>query len=237
MTQLLISVTCIEEAQIALEHGADLIDLKDPAQGALGALPHHIVAEVVGFVKQSSHPANKLTSATIGDLPMQPQLILEQVQHLAATGVDIIKIGFFDDGENRLHDYMSCLSALAPLAKNGLKLIAVLFAEFKYPDSLIFLINNAGFYGVMLDTAIKNGATFLDLFTAQEINQLCENITGNNLVFGLAGSLTIQHIAKVKQFNPSYIGFRGGVCVNNQRKFMLDSVKIERIQSCLQTLL
>lgn len=233
MTQLLISVTCIEEAQIAFKHGADLIDLKDPAQGALGALPQDTIAEVVSFVKQSSHPANKLTSATIGDLPMKPQLIAEQVEHLATTGVDIIKIGFFDGGENRLHDYESCLSALVPLAKNGLKLIAVLFAEFKYPDNLIFSIKEAGFYGVMLDTAIKNGATFLDYFTVQEINLLSEKMAVNNLIFGLAGSLTIQHIVKVKQFNPSYIGFRGGACVDNQRKFMLDSVKIETIRDLL----
>lgn len=233
MTQLLISVTCIDEARIALEHGADLIDLKDPSQGALGALPQHTIAEVVSFVKQSGHPANRLTSATIGDLPMKPQLIVEQVELLAETGVDIIKIGFFDDGENRIHAYESCLSALAPLAKNGLKLIAVLFAEFKYPDSLIFSIKDAGFYGVMLDTAIKNGATFLDYFTAQEINLLSEKVTVNNLIFGLAGSLTVQHIVKVKLFNPNYIGFRGGVCIDNQRKFMLDSVKIEAIRKLL----
>lgn len=233
MMQFLISVTCIEEAQIALEHGADLIDLKDPAQGALGALPQHTIAEVVRFVKQSSLSARKLTSATIGDLPMKPQLITEQVELLAETGVDMIKIGFFDDGETRLHDYASCLSALAPLAKNGLKLIAVLFAEFKYPDSLIYSIKDAGFYGVMLDTAIKNGATFLDYFTAQEINLLSEKMAANDLIFGLAGSLTIQHIEKIKQFNPSYIGFRGGACVDNQRKFMLDSVKIDAIRKSL----
>lgn len=233
MTQLLISVTCIEEAQIALEHGADLIDLKDPAQGALGALPQHTIAEVVSFVKENSQPASKLTSATIGDLPMKPQLIAEQVEILAETGVDIIKIGFFDDDETRSHDYESCLSALAPLAKSGLKLIAVLFAELKYPDNLIFSIKDAGFYGVMLDTAIKNSATFLDYFTAQEINLLSEKMAVNNLIFGLAGSLTIQHIAKVKQFNPSYIGFRGGACIDNQRKFMLDSVKIVTIRKLL----
>jgi len=43
MTQLLISVTNVEEAQIALNSGADFIDLKDPNGGALGALPLDIV--------------------------------------------------------------------------------------------------------------------------------------------------------------------------------------------------
>lgn len=233
MTQLLISVTSIEEAQIALENGADFIDLKDPEQGALGALPLDTITEIVSYVKANSNSGNKLTSATIGDLPMKPELIAEKVEQLAATGVDIIKIGFFDDGENRFCDDETCLSALAPLAKNGLKLIAVLFAENKYPYDFISSIKNAGFYGVMLDTAIKNGATFLDYFTEQEIQHLSENVSVHNLIFGLAGSLAIQHVAKTKEFNPSYMGFRGGVCVDNLRVFELDSVKIRAIRKLL----
>lgn len=38
MTQLLISVKNVEEALIALNCGVDIIDLKDPNIGALGAL-------------------------------------------------------------------------------------------------------------------------------------------------------------------------------------------------------
>lgn len=237
MTQLLISVTSIEEAQIALENGADFIDLKDPALGALGALSLVTIREIVSYVKVASDSGQKLTSATIGDLPMKPQLIVEQVALLANTGVDIIKIGFFDGGENRLSEYESCLSALEPLLKSGLKLIAVLFAEYKYPFSLIASIKNAGFYGVMLDTAVKNGATFLDYFTEDEFKKFSENIRAHNLIFGLAGSLGIQHVAKVKEFNPSYMGFRGGVCVDNQRKLRLDSVKISTIHKTLQCML
>jgi uncharacterized protein (UPF0264 family) len=237
MMQLLISVTSIEEAQIALENGADFIDLKDPAQGALGALPLITITEIVRYVKAGSNSRNKFTSATIGDLPMKPQLIAEQVVQLAKTGVDIIKIGFFDDNGNNFSGYESCLSSLAPLAKSGLKLIAVLFAEHKYPFSLISSIKNAGFYGVMLDTAVKNGATFLDYFTEDEFRKFSENIRTHNLIFGLAGSLGIQHVAKVKEFNPSYMGFRGGVCVDNQRKLRLDSVKISTLHKSLQSML
>ena len=49
-TQLLISVTSIEEASFALENGADIIDLKDPSAGALGALPIDEIKLIVSFV-------------------------------------------------------------------------------------------------------------------------------------------------------------------------------------------
>ena len=71
MTQLLISVTDIKEARLALTHGADLIDLKDPRQGALGALPITTIQEVVSFVKAHRAHYQQYTSATVGDLPME----------------------------------------------------------------------------------------------------------------------------------------------------------------------
>ncbi|MBC8129633.1 MAG: hypothetical protein H7Y08_04845, partial [Rhizobiaceae bacterium] len=38
MIRMLASVTGPEEARLALEGGADFIDLKDPSKGALGAV-------------------------------------------------------------------------------------------------------------------------------------------------------------------------------------------------------
>ena len=52
-TQLLISVTTIEEAKIALESGADIIDLKEPGLGALGALPIETIQAIVTYVKNT----------------------------------------------------------------------------------------------------------------------------------------------------------------------------------------
>ena len=224
MTQLLISVSSVDEARIALEHGADFIDLKDPNQGALGALPLTTIREVVNFVRLQSAGNRRPTSATIGDLPMEPKLILQKVAALAETKVDIIKIGFFE-----APDYQPCLDALKQVAEAGKKLIAVLFAEFKYPAGLIPVIKAAGFYGVMLDTAHKNGATFLDYFSKAEMNKFAEQVLAQGLVFGLAGSLNIQHVEAVKSFNPAYIGFRGGVSIGNQRKSSLDAEKIKAI--------
>ena len=232
MAQLLISVTTVEEAQVALENGADFIDLKDPCKGALGALPLPRISEIVTFVSENWHE-KKLTSATIGDLPMEPQLILEQVTALAKTKVDIIKIGFFKESESKVINYHACLDSLKVITQSGVKLIAVLFAEYQYPADLISAIKNAGFYGVMLDTADKNGATFLDYYSMARIRNLAENVQKEDLLFGLAGSLTLQHVGIVRGFNPTYIGFRGGVCVKNQRKSQLDAARIRAIRKIM----
>lgn len=228
MTQLLISVTNVAEAQTALAQGADFIDLKDPNKGALGALPLQTIHEVVAYVNEQHQYGKRLTSATIGDLPMQAELILEHVVALTKTKVDIIKIGFFE-----VADYQSCLDSLKSIAQNGIKLIAVLFAEYQYPPSLIHAIKAADFYGVMLDTAHKNGATFLDYFSENTMQLFAESVHAQGLLFGLAGSLTLQHVAVVKRINPSYAGFRGGVCDKNQRNLSLSAEKIKAIRKAM----
>lgn len=227
MTQMLISVTSVEEAQIALEHGADIIDLKDPSSGALGALPMPQIKAVVDYVR-SRNLADVRTSATIGDLPMQPDLILEQVILLAASKVDIIKIGFFPT-----EDYQPCLDVLNPLIQKGLKLIAVLFSEREYADNLIAAIRNAGFIGVMLDTAVKNSLTFFDHYSEEQQLSFSRQVLDLGLTFGLAGSLRLQHVAAVKKMQPTYVGFRGGVCADNQRQLSLSASKIKAIRELL----
>lgn len=224
-TQLLISVTTIEEAQIALENGADIIDLKEPSLGALGALPIETIQAIVTYVKNTKNAEAKLTSATIGDLPMQPELLLAHVTQLATTGVDIIKIGFF-----QTDDYQLSLDALKSVAHAGTKLIAVFFAETTYPQDLITAIKHAGFMGVMLDTAKKNGLTLLDYYSREQRVAFAKKILGHELQLGLAGSLKLQHVALIKDLSPSYIGFRGGVCNDNQRNLALDAAKIKAVR-------
>jgi len=218
LTQLLISVTTIEEAQVALENGADIIDLKEPSIGALGALPIDTIQAIVAYVKNTD---SKLTSATIGDLPMEPVLLLAHVTQLAATGVDIIKIGFF-----QTDNYQPCLDILKSLVQAGVRLIAVFFAEITYPQGLIAAIKHAGFVGIMLDTSKKNGLTLLDYYSKEQRVIFAKRILEHGLQLGLAGSLRLKHVPLIKELSPNYIGFRGGVCDDNQRGRALDIEKV-----------
>lgn len=225
-TKLLVSVKSADEAQIALENGADLIDLKDPSIGALGALPVSLIQSIVQTIKQSK--PNAFTSATIGDQPMQAALLTDSVKKLAITDADFIKIGFFE-----AIDYQPCLDQLSRLTQQGAKLIAVLFAENTYPDSLIQAIKQAGFIGVMLDTAQKNGNNLFHYYHLESIEAFAQKAQINALSYGFAGSLQSQHVAQLLGYNPNFLGFRGGVCEQNQRDLQLNPAKIGAIKTLL----
>ena len=229
MTQLLISVTSVEEAQLALENGADIIDLKDPHSGALGALPLLQIKSIVNHILNS--PNSKPISATIGDLPMQPDLILEQINLLANAKVDFIKIGFFEAA-----DYQACLATLKAVTEST-SLIAVLFAEYVYPPTIVEDIKQAGFKGLMLDTVHKNGQTILYYHTRQFCEKLANKIMDLGMTFGLAGSLRLQDITELRRLNPTYMGFRSGACQQYSRIEALDIKKIIGLKNALRTLL
>ena len=123
MTRFLASVTGAEEAAIALAGGADIIDLKNPLVGALGALPLPTIAAAVKTVRNMA-----LTSATIGDLTADSDEIPGAVRSLQTVGVDFIKIGLFPYGGS----VSTLIDALADEA-DCCQLAAVLFAD-RQPD-------------------------------------------------------------------------------------------------------
>ena len=67
MTLMLASVTGPQEAEIAVAHGADIVDLKDAANGAFGAVNPDAVRATLAAV-QGRRPV----SAVTGMLPMEP---------------------------------------------------------------------------------------------------------------------------------------------------------------------
>jgi len=227
MSRLLVSVKNLEEANLALNNHVDIIDLKSPINGALGALAIEDIAEIVAYIKQQD--SSRLITATVGDLPMQPNLLLPAVTNVADTGVDIVKIGFFNVTDEPIKVYEVCIEALQSLIRADIKLVAVLFAEYQYPDELIAMLKNAGFFGVMLDTAHKNGATLFDCLSHQQIRGFVENARKLGLQTGLAGSLRHEQISLVKQFEADYVGLRGGVCADSLRTNQLCLDKLERV--------
>lgn len=224
MTGMLASVNSLEEALLVLEAGVDIIDLKQPAQGALGALDCNSVAEIVNAINEK-----KPISATIGDLPMHPETVFNAAKRMAITGVDYIKIGFFPGGS-----WSGTISQLAELSQRGHNLIAVLFADQPLDLSIIRQLKHAKFSGVMLDTMNKQSGSLATILSLIEINNFTSLAHSNQLLCGLAGSLKTQDIPDLLTLEPDYLGFRGALCKQHLRTAKLDFQAISKIKSSLE---
>lgn len=204
---------------MVLDAGIDMIDLKNPVEGTLGALDHALVKDIVQAVNHRSS-----VSATIGDLPMQASLIVDATKSMLDTSVDIVKIGFFGQSHHG-----QCLDALRTLTR-GTKLIAVLFAD-ESPDlRLLPVIAQAGFYGVMLDTANKSHGHLQTHLNLNSLNRFVIMAKNLGLEAGLAGSLQMSHIPDLLKTHPSYLGFRAALCGYAQRTSHLEPDKVRAIK-------
>ncbi len=223
MTGMLASVTNIDEARMVLNAGANIIDLKDPAKGALGALDTAQVLEI--RTKIGPQP---VLSATIGDLPMAPDTILNAVTEMAATGVDYVKIGFFPGG-----DWEGVIDALAEPAQAGIQLVAVIFGDTEIDIEWVAHLAKAGFSGAMIDTRNKNNGSLTAVCSNATLKSFVNTVQTHQLLCGLAGSLKKHDIPKLLKLAPDYLGFRGALCVQNQRTKNLDEAQVSAIRALI----
>ncbi|MCX7097284.1 MAG: (5-formylfuran-3-yl)methyl phosphate synthase [Methylococcales bacterium] len=222
MTQMLASVNCLAEALLVLDAGVGIIDLKQPAQGALGALDTVLVKHIVTEINGRSP-----VSATIGDLPMLPNPVFNAVLAMAETGVDYIKIGFFPGD-----DWSGTLQKLSEISQTS-ALIAVLFADTAFDLNFLGDLKKAGFSGVMLDTMDKRQGTLTQLMAAKDIAEFVGTAKSLQLLCGLAGSLRLSDVPELMRHQPDYLGFRGALCQQHQRSAALDPHAVEQIRDAI----
>ncbi|MBM3395623.1 MAG: hypothetical protein FJY37_13515 [Betaproteobacteria bacterium] len=223
MTRMLASVTNVAEAVMAMEAGVDLVDLKDPSKGALGALDPHIAADVVAAVGSFAS-----TSATIGDFPdMDPVAVRDAVQRTAELRVDYVKIGFWGSPRD-----LDCATALQPLTRNQ-RLVAVLFADLPHATTLIDSLASAGFSGAMYDTANKLASPLRLLKSEMQLALFVRRVRNLGMLCGLAGRLRLADVAPLLALRPDYLGFRGALCHAGSRTSGLDPQALAAVRSAV----
>jgi (5-formylfuran-3-yl)methyl phosphate synthase len=201
MALFLASVRDPAEAAIALLAGADIIDVKDPAKGALGAVDRRSSMAVISAVARQ-----RPVSATIGDVPMEPERIRSAVEDRIALGVDVVKVGLFPGGDPR-----ACLAGLRSSAERvGLVLVA--FADAMPSFDAVGAAAAIGARGVMLDTQNKSLGSLRTHLSAKDLSAFVGSAKAHGLLVGLAGSLARDDVGPLLALRPDLLGFRGALC-------------------------
>ncbi len=219
---MLASVRSAEEAVFALRAGADLIDAKEPSGGTLGAVGPEVLRAIVAAVG-----GRRPVSATVGDLPLELEPLQQAARRNAACGADFVKVGIFDP-----EPPLQKLKAL-PRAVGNVRLIAVLFADLSPPLQTPAHLAEAGWHGVMLDTAGKVDGGLRDWTEPDWLADFVRTARGCGLLVGLAGSLREDDVRPLAALGPDYLGFRGALCAGSDREECLDPDRVRAIRALL----
>ncbi len=230
--KLMISVVNKQEALIAQEAHADLIDIKNPAEGSLGAQNPMVIKEIVAALDPAV-----LVSATVGDVPYLPCTVAQAAYAVAGLGVTYVKVGFKGarTGAEARSMAQEIERAIAPFA--GVKLIAAGYADFRErgtlsPLDLVHAVRGTGVSGVLVDTLSKDGRNLFDFMSDQELTQLVTSAHECDLLCALAGSIEIQHVGRLLDIGADVSGVRGAIC-GGGRTGTLVPAKIEAFLSVL----
>ena len=217
--KLLVSVVNKTEALDSIKGGADILDVKNPKEGSLGANFPRVIRQVKEVL-----PKKLELSATIGDLPNLPGTASLAALGAAVSGVDYVKVGLF--GVKTSEEATALMTEVVRAVKEydrGLKTIASGYADFWYvgcvsPMELPMVAHKAGADGVLVDVKIKNGKD--NLFSFLTVEQLGDFVTqahDYNMLAALAGSLDKHDIQRVHSLGADIIGVRGAVCAKKDR--------------------
>ncbi|MEJ2126426.1 MAG: (5-formylfuran-3-yl)methyl phosphate synthase [Candidatus Bathyarchaeota archaeon] len=236
--KLLVSVVNKTEAQESINGGADIIDVKNPKEGSLGANFPRVIQAVKHVM-----PKNLQLSATIGDLPNLPGTASLAALGVAVSGADYVKAGLF--GVKTIEESTFLMTQVVEAVKDynsNLKIIASGYADFESvgcvsPLDLPEVAVSSGADGVLVDVKVKDGKS--NLFSFLTDNKLAEFVTNahkHDLLAALAGSLTPKDIYRVNNLGADIIGVRGAVCAKKDRVFgKLEQEKVAEFVNALST--
>ena len=216
--KVLISIRSPEELSSCMEGGADIIDLKNPDEGSLGAAAPWFIREVKN--RAIDYPI----SAAIGDMPNLPGTAALAAIGAATSGADYVKIGLF--GTHTEEECINLMTAVVKAVRNYNPKIIIVGAGFADAESygginpmkIPMIIKSAGADIAMLDTKNKDGKRLFDYLNLDKLKQFVVESHSLGLQAALAGSLRAEDLSIVYKLGADVTGFRGAACSDNDRR-------------------
>lgn len=203
----------IEEAKAALDGGADILDVKNPKEGSLGAnFPWAIRSVAVlaaGIVP---------VSATIGDLPYKPGTASLAALGAAHSGADYVKAGLL--GVKTSEEAEEMLAGIVRAVKDydgRKKVVAAAYSDYARAGSIPPLelppaAARAGADVIMVDTAKKDGRSTFEFMSPDELRGFVNAGHDLGMEVALAGTIGFSNLVMLRDIAPDIIGVRGAVC-------------------------
>ncbi len=225
MARILISIKDLKEAaEVIAAGGVDVLDIKNPAEGTLGANTPWVIEEIKDLATGME------IAASIGDLDYKPGTASLAAYGVARLGVDYVTASMYAvRTKEQVVDMASKLSR--SIADFDCELIVSGYADYKRvgcANPLEYVGDLSSADMVMLDTAIKDGTNILDFASPEELADFIDRARGLGLGTIIAGSMRYPQLPTVASLRPDFLGFRGIVCEDgNVKKELVKKLKEE----------
>lgn len=204
VSNLLVSVRSADEARAALAGGADLIDVKEPSRGPLGAADVGVIRGVLAVVD-----GRVPVSAALGEW-------LVWADQSVPDGLTYAKWGLAD-----LRELQAWAVRQIRTSRCARHPVLVAYADFRRarspdPEWLAGAAARLRFPAFLLDTAGKDGSTLLDWIAPATLARIRFHLADAGVQVALAGSLDEAAIRTLAPLVPDWFAVRGAACVGGR---------------------
>jgi uncharacterized protein (UPF0264 family) len=216
--KLLISPKDEKEALEAIAGGADIIDVKNPAEGALGANFPWVIRRIRELAPRSIE-----VSCALGEMPSLPGAMSLAALGAAATGVNYVKAGLaglktLDEAVHLMQNVTRAIKDYNP----SIKVVATGYADAERADAVNPLLVPEIAYKAkadvaMLDTAVKDGKNLFAFLSKDQLRTFVGTSHDHGLKAALAGMLRTEDLASVQALGADVVGVRSAACSNGDR--------------------
>jgi uncharacterized protein (UPF0264 family) len=227
--KLLVSVVDAAEARAAAAAGADIVDVKNPAEGSLGAPAPAVIAEVRAAV-----PAELPISAAIGDMPNLPGTAALAALGAAGCGATFVKVGLW--GVTTEPDAVALLRAVRVAVPDAVVVAAAYADAARVPGAplapvlLPRVARAADVEACLLDTAVKDGRGLLNWLSPATLTALVADAHAAGLQIALAGALRAEDLPAIRDTGADIAGVRSAACHDGRRSGRLDAERVRALR-------
>ncbi len=211
--KLLVSPINSSEAVEALVGGADIIDVKNPSEGSLGANFPWVIRSVCEAMKGKAP-----VSAAIGDFDFKPGTASLAALGAAVSGAHYIKVGLF--GTKTAQEAFELMRAVSRTISDfdaDKKMVAAGYADYDRINSVSLMElpeigADVDADVVMVDTGIKDGKSSFEFLGEEGMCEFVDATHDQGLECALAGALKFKDVPALRRLAPDIVGVRGVVC-------------------------
>jgi hypothetical protein len=220
--RVLVSIRNAQEAALAVQADVDLVDIKEPSRGSLGAAAPAVIDAVIREVA-----GRKPLSVALGELIEQS----DRADSIPSQGIRYAKVGLAGCAE--ITDWQARWRDLLLRMPRGVDPVAVVYADWRSasappPEQVLHHASQFGCRAVLVDTHNKHSGSLLAQWTVDEVVAFVSSVRNQGMLAVVAGSLCGAAIDTVVRLGPDYVAVRGAVC-SGDRTAAVDAEKLEKL--------
>ncbi|MFO0918742.1 MAG: (5-formylfuran-3-yl)methyl phosphate synthase [Planctomycetaceae bacterium] len=227
--RLLVSVRSADEALAAVRGGADVIDVKEPQRGSLGAASADVLSEICQTLPPTGFSGP--ISAALGELREIPASISFPAQ------LAWVKVGLSGSQETDWKTDWRRLQAEVCEHHRRTRLIAVAYADWQEshapsPKDVIALAISTRAPGLLFDTFHKDGRQLFDHLSPRELRPLIDKLHAAGLFVALAGSIGLDQFPDLVALRPDLLAVRSAAC-DGGRNGPISAARVAALRAAL----